>query len=73
MRSGVLKADDGNTVRLMTPEGEVVVVPADRIEERHRGKSAMPDDLVKHLSRREMRDLVAFLASLKDPPKKADH
>ena len=33
-------------------------------------KSAMPDDLHKKLSKRELRDVVEFLASLKDAPKK---
>jgi hypothetical protein len=35
------------------------------IEERQAGKSAMPDDTVKHLSPRELRDLVEYLAGLK--------
>ena len=30
-----------------------------------KGKSAMPEDLTKHLSKRELRDLVKFLAGLK--------
>ena len=30
----------------------------------------MPDDLHKKLTRRELRDVVEFLASLKEPPKK---
>ena len=30
-----------------------------------RGKSAMPEDLVRHLTRPEVRDLVEFLADLK--------
>jgi hypothetical protein len=30
----------------------------------------MPEDLIKHLSRKDVRDLVEFLASLKETPKK---
>ena len=30
----------------------------------------MPDDLHAKLTRRELRDVVEFLAGLKDPPKK---
>ena len=70
IRSGVLKGEDAKEVRLMTPEGQLLVVPKGHIEERRSGKSAMPEDLIKHLSRKEVRDLVEFLASLKEAPKK---
>jgi quinoprotein glucose dehydrogenase len=40
-------------------------VPKADIEEQKRGASAMPQDLIKHLSRSEVRDLVEFLATLK--------
>jgi quinoprotein glucose dehydrogenase len=70
IRSGVLKSESAKELRLMTAEGELIVIPTGQIEERRSGKSAMPDDLVKHLSRKEMRDLVEFLASLKEAPKK---
>jgi quinoprotein glucose dehydrogenase len=68
--SGVLKADDKKQVRLMTAEATELVVPADDIESRRTGPSAMPDDLHKKLTRRELRDVVEFLASLKEPAKK---
>jgi quinoprotein glucose dehydrogenase len=64
-RTGVLKSEDAREVRLRTPEGELLVVPKDQIDERETGKSAMPEDLLKHLSRSEVRDLVEFLAGLK--------
>jgi quinoprotein glucose dehydrogenase len=63
--SGIVKAEDAKEVRLMTPEGQLVTVPKAKIDERARGKSAMPEDVVKHLSKRELRDLVEFLANLK--------
>jgi quinoprotein glucose dehydrogenase len=69
-RSGVLKKEDDRSVQLMTPEGKLIVVPKDKIEERQAGKSSMPEDLVKYLSRSEVRDLVEFLASLKEAPKR---
>jgi len=49
----------------MTAEGNVVVIPKDEIEEQVRGRSAMPEDLIKKLSYSELRDLVEFLAQLK--------
>jgi quinoprotein glucose dehydrogenase len=69
VRSGVLKGETEKELRLMTPEGNTFAVPKEQIEERRSGKSAMPDDLTKHLSPREVRDLVEFLASLKEPAK----
>jgi quinoprotein glucose dehydrogenase len=62
---GVLRAEDGNEVRLMTAEGKLLVVPKDQIEDRQMGKSAMPEDVLKFLSRSELRNLVEFLAGLK--------
>jgi quinoprotein glucose dehydrogenase len=66
---GIVKAEDAKEVRLMTAEGQLVTVPKNTIDERTKGKSAMPEDVTKHLSKAELRDLVEFLASLKDPPK----
>ena len=56
-------------MKLLTAEGTLVTVRKDRIEDRKTGKSAMPEDLVKHLSRRDVRDLVEYLAGLKDVKK----
>jgi quinoprotein glucose dehydrogenase len=68
-RSGILREESDTELKLLTPEGAVVSVRKDRIERRSTGKSAMPEDLHKHLTPREMRDLVEFLASLtKEPP-----
>lgn len=63
-RVGILKWEDAQEVRLMTVEGQVISVPRAQVEERTRGKSAMPEDLLRFLSPRDVRDLVEFLASL---------
>ena len=63
--SGILKSEDPRELKLMTAEAKLIVVPKKDIDERSRGKSAMPEDLIKHLSKSELRDLVEFLASLK--------
>ena len=63
--SGIIKEDDGKHVRLMTAEGNVIVIPKTEIEEQVRGHSSMPEDLIKKMSRPELRDLVEFLAGLK--------
>jgi quinoprotein glucose dehydrogenase len=63
--SGIIKDDDGKQVRLMTAEGNVIVIPKVEIEDQARGRSSMPEDLIKKLSSSELRDLVEFLAQLK--------
>ena len=64
--TGILKSEDAKEVRLMTAEGKLVVVAKSDIDERQPGKSAMPEDIVKKLSKAELRDLVEFLAGLKE-------
>ena len=68
--TGIIKAEDKKTVKLVTAEAKELAIPADDIVARRTGPSAMPDDLHKKLSRRELRDVVEFLSSLKEPPKK---
>jgi quinoprotein glucose dehydrogenase len=63
--TGIVKAEDANELKLITAEAKVLTIAKKDIEERSRGKSAMPEDVMKFLSRAELRDLVEFLASLK--------
>ena len=65
VHAGVLRGEDDKEVRLMTAEGKLLTVPKQMIEDRKRGPSAMPGDLVQKLSKTELRDLIEFLASLK--------
>ena len=65
VKSGILKSEDKSEVRLITAEGTVIVVPVEEIDSRGRGPSAMPGDVTKYLSRRDLRDLVEYLSSLK--------
>jgi quinoprotein glucose dehydrogenase len=62
---GLVKQEDAKEVRLVDADGKQYRVAKDQIDERQTGKSAMPEDLVKHLSKSDLRDLVEFLASLK--------
>jgi quinoprotein glucose dehydrogenase len=68
--SGVLRGEDAKEVRIVTPEGKVVIIKKDNIDERKATKSAMPEDIAPKLTKRELRDLVEFLATLKDDGKK---
>jgi quinoprotein glucose dehydrogenase len=72
-RTGVLKKEDDKELVLMNPDAEpdqqMITIPKDNIASRERGPSAMPEGLVKALSKRELRDLVEYLASRKEPVK----
>ncbi|HVR75993.1 MAG TPA: HEAT repeat domain-containing protein, partial [Planctomycetota bacterium] len=63
--TGVLKDEDDRRVRITSPQGILLAVPKDSIAERSGGVSAMPEDVSKFLTKREIRDLVEYLASLK--------
>jgi quinoprotein glucose dehydrogenase len=63
--SGIIKSEDDRTLSLMTAEGRLVSVDKATIEERAATKSAMPEDLPKKLTKREVRDLVEYLSTLK--------
>lgn len=63
--TGVLKADEPEQLRLVSVENKPFVIRKDQIEERKRGDSAMPTDLLKHMSKSDVRDLVEWLSTLK--------
>ncbi len=65
VHTGVVQYEDAALLRLITAEGQVVTIDKGTIEERRAGKSAMPEDLLKHLTRSDVRDVVEFLASQK--------
>jgi quinoprotein glucose dehydrogenase len=65
VQSGIVKQETDRELHLMTAEGKLLVIAKGTIEERSVGKSSMPEDLVKHLTKFELRDLVEFLATLK--------
>ncbi|MGL6094709.1 MAG: c-type cytochrome, partial [Fimbriiglobus sp.] len=68
--TGVLRSKDAAGYTVVTADGKVIVVPNDDVDSVKPDKSAMPDDLHKKLSKRELRDVVEFLAMLKDDAKK---
>jgi putative membrane-bound dehydrogenase-like protein len=66
--TGIVRAEDKDTVTLVTAN-ETIVLPKNEIEERRTSdKSMMPDDLWKPLSEHEIRSLVAYLASPSQVP-----
>lgn len=65
IHAGIIKEENDEVVKLMSPKGAIISVATDDIDERAKGLSGMPADLTKNLSRREVRDLVAYLSTLK--------
>ncbi|MCC6510056.1 MAG: HEAT repeat domain-containing protein, partial [Pirellulaceae bacterium] len=63
--TGIVRQETAQLVSLMTAEGKLIEIPTESISGRKKGKSSMPGDLLKHVSRRQLRDLVAYLSSLK--------
>lgn len=66
-KQGVLQKETDAFVQLVDAEGKQFFVMKDEILDRTNGKSAMPEDLTKDLTPFELRDLIAFLQSLKTP------
>ncbi|WP_373651254.1 PVC-type heme-binding CxxCH protein [Schlesneria sp. DSM 10557] len=71
--AGIVKDENNERLRLHLPDGQLVTIPIAEIEERTVGKSGMPEDLVKKLTKSEIRDLVEFLAQRKSPTASAAH
>ena len=62
--AGILKGETPDELVIMTADGRSHRIPVSAIEDRSEGASAMPADLASKLTRRELRDLVEWLASL---------
>ena len=63
--AGIVKGETPEELVIMTADGRSHRIPVSAIEDRSEGASAMPADLVSKLTRRELRDLVEWLASLR--------
>jgi quinoprotein glucose dehydrogenase len=66
VESGRIEVETEKEVALILGDGTRKKIAKKDIQARKVGLSPMPEDLVKKLSKRELRDLVEFLASLKD-------
>lgn len=64
---GVVAAENDAELKIRSPDGGLYEVAVAEIEDRTPGRSVMPDDLPQKLSRRDLRDLVEWLASLREP------
>ena len=73
IHAGIVKNDDDEQLRLQLPDGRLVTVKKSDIEERTVGKSGMPEDVVKKLTKFEIRDLVEYLSTRKSKGDSASH
>jgi len=65
VETGRVIRENSDEIVLLGPDGQEKPIPKARIKSARRGMSAMPDDLGRLLTRRELRDLVEYLAGLK--------
>ncbi len=69
--TGIVRAENTSSLTIQT-ENETLVLPVgDIVERKPSGKSMMPDDLLQHWSEREIRSLIAYLASPRQVPVRA--
>jgi len=66
---GVVRREDAQYLVLIDAKDGEDVIDKSQIVSRERGLSAMPQDIAKTLSKRDLRDLVEFLDGLKMPTK----
>jgi quinoprotein glucose dehydrogenase len=63
--AGILRAETPDLLTINSPEDGLVKVKKAEIIKREKGLSGMPAELANVLSKRDLRDLIEFLASLK--------
>lgn len=60
--TGIVRSEDAAHAVLLDADGKEVEVDLDTVEDRVQGLSAMPEDLMKYMTPRDLRDLVEFLS-----------
>ena len=68
---GVVRREDAQYLVLIDGNGKEETIDKSDIVSRETGLSAMPQDIAKTLSKRDLRDLVEFLDGLKTPAKRS--
>ena len=63
--AGIVRQETDDQLVLATADGNLIEIAQDDIDDVVPGKSSMPEDLIKYLNRRELRDLIAFLSQQK--------
>jgi quinoprotein glucose dehydrogenase len=63
--AGIIKSEDSDNLVLNSPEDGIVTIKKSEIQSRNVGLSAMPDGMAALLGRKDLRDLIEFLATQK--------
>lgn len=63
--SGILKSETETSIELMNADGGRITIMKSSIEERGKGISGMPEDIIKKITPRDIRDLVEYLSTQK--------
>ena len=63
--TGVLREETEKDVTVIDADNKRITVSKEEIDERQRGKSAMPEDAVKKISESDLRDLIEYLTTRK--------
>ncbi len=63
--AGLIKSETDSEIEVNSPEDGMLKLKKADIKERQRGLSAMPEELRQVLTKQDLRNLVAFLSSLK--------
>jgi putative heme-binding domain-containing protein len=77
--TGILRHEDDERAVLLNADGKEVEVDLETVEDRVQGLSAMPEDLMKFMSLRDLRDVIEFLSSQRnagngvDQPQETGH
>jgi quinoprotein glucose dehydrogenase len=66
--AGIVRREDDKHVVVVDPDSKEIDIDPDTVENRSEGLSAMPEDIAKQLTPRELRDLVEYLSSLRTKP-----
>jgi len=67
--TGIVKSESDDLLELMNSDGGIIRLNKEDIDARKRGLSSMPADIKDKLTPTEVRDLMEFLANLKEKPK----
>ena len=73
VHSGIVKEEAAGHFIVEDADGKRATLLKEDIDEMQAGLSGMPADLVKQLSKRQIRDLVAYLSTLEEEKKRSAH
>lgn len=70
---GLVRKETDDYLVLLDADAKEIVIDQDDIDGVKPGQSSMPADLMKQLTKKELRDLVEYLSNRKTPPSNTEH